>query len=322
MKSRVVGAPRVPTLALVLITAALIGGNYVALKEALRYAQPISLTAARVVLGGLSLLGFALLRGERLPRRARDLAGIAVVSLCISTASSLLLALGTRRVTAGVAALTTSTMPLFAALLAIPALKEVPKRLGTLGLVIGVLGAAVLASPALTGHTSGTGIALLLGATFTWACGVVVQKWWNLTAVSPVMLVAVQLLFSALTMTVLALIFEGTHGLHAARGLVLPLFYASVPAMAIPFALLATVLRRAPAIQGAAVAYLIPLFGVLASRVIRGEHIDPIQLVGGVIVLVGVMAVNAGRATVVAASLAQSTEGKELASGGRVNRSS
>jgi drug/metabolite transporter (DMT)-like permease len=65
--------------------------------------------------------------------------------------------------------------------------------------------------------------------------------------------------------------------------------------MAVPFSLVATVLRRAPAYQGAAVAYLIPIFGLLASWLVRGEPLAPLELAGGTMVIGGVVLVNRPR---------------------------
>jgi drug/metabolite transporter (DMT)-like permease len=283
-------------MVLVFVTAALMGGNYVALKEALAHTTPIALTAMRAVLGGTTLLVFARLRGERVPRSRQAWTAIGAVSTCITTVSSVLLVLGTKRVPSGVAALLSATMPLCAAGLSVLVLAERPDRQARVGLAIGVGGAAVLASPALAGDTSLLGVALLLAATTAWATGVVVQKRLDVGEVSAVMFVACQLLVSAVVVGLVALVVEGIGGIDVGWGLVVPLGYSAIPAMAIPFSLIATVIRRAPAVQGAAVAYLIPLFGVLASWLVRGETLAVAELAGGALVIVGVVLVNRPRA--------------------------
>jgi drug/metabolite transporter (DMT)-like permease len=186
-------------------------------------------------------------------------------------------------------------MPLCAAALSVAVLGDRPDRQARIGLAVGVVGAAVLASPALAGNTSLAGVALLLAATTAWAGGVVVQKRYDVGEVSAVMFVACQLLVSAAVVGVVALLVEGTGGIDVSWGLALPLGYSAIPAMAIPFSLIATVIRRAPAVQGAAVAYLIPLFGVLASWLVRGETLAVAELAGGALVIVGVVLVNRPR---------------------------
>ncbi len=285
----------IPTIWLVFLTAALMGGNYVALKEALRFSGPVALTGMRGVIGALVLTAFAFSRGERFPRDAESWKAIAVASFFITTTSSLLLVYGTKKVPSGLAALLSATMPLFAALAALAILQERPDRSARAGLVTGVVGAAVLASPALAGRTSLVGVVALLGATSTWSVGVVLQKKLHTTAVSPVMFVACQLYLSAVCIWPLALVVEGTSRIHPGWGLALPLFYSAVPAMAVPFSMIATVLKRAPAYQSAAVAYLIPMFGLLASWLIRGEHLEAAELAGGALVVAGVVLVNRPR---------------------------
>ena len=62
--------------------------------------------------------------------------------------------------------------------------------------------------------------------------------------------------------------------------------------MAVTFALMATIIRHAPAAQAALPAYLIPVFGVFLAWLIRGEHLDPIELVGGALVVAGVFVLS------------------------------
>ena len=52
--------------------------------------------------------------------------------------------------------------------------------------------------------------------------------------------------------------------------------------------LFATVLRRAPAIQGAAVAYLTPFFGVVFGWFLLGDRFSLVELCGGALVIGGV----------------------------------
>jgi drug/metabolite transporter (DMT)-like permease len=126
------------------------------------------------------------------------------------------------------------------------------------------------------------------------------MKWKDFSRVTPVMLVAVQLVFSALVLIPFALVVEGTEQTEWGLDLAVPLLYASVPANALTFALLATIVRRATPTVAASTAYLIPLFGVLFGFLIRGESLGPLEIVGGVFVIAGVFvvvsAVNRGPA--------------------------
>jgi len=275
-------------LAVVILVAALIGANFTALKFALDHTTPILLAGLRTIVGGTALLGFAFFRGERLPTRAADYANIFAVSLSITTVSSGLLVFGVSRVPAGVASLIASTMPLFTAILSFFLLSAVVSRLGMTGLAVGFLGTAVLASPSLGGSAAMVGIISLVFSALAWAFGNVYMKWKDLSRVSPIMLVGVQLIMSAAVLLPFAALVEGTSDTEWGTGLLVPLLYAAIPANALTFALLATVVRRATPTQAASTAYLIPVFGVFFGWLIRGERLGLAEAVGGVLVIAGV----------------------------------
>ena len=275
-------------LAVVVLVAVLIGGNFTALKFALDHSTPLLIAGMRTVIGGTFLLGFAFLRGERFPTSRRDLFNIFMVSLSITTVSSGLLVFGVSRVTAGVASLVASTMPMFTAVLALVLMKTQISRLAGLGLAVGFAGTLVLASPSLGGGSATIGIVSLIVSAIAWAFGNVYMKWQDMTNVSPIMLVGVQLYMSAMCLIPFALVVEGTSDTEWTLGLFAPLLYAAIPANAVTFALLATVVRKATPTQAASTAYLIPLFGVFFGWLIRDERLGIVELMGGVLIIMGV----------------------------------
>jgi len=284
--------------ATVCLVAVLIGANFTALKFALDHTTPLMLAGLRTIIGGSFLLAFALLRGEKIPRRVDDLTRIFVVSLSITTLSSAFLIVGVNRVPAGVASLVSSTMPLFTAVLAFVLLGVRVNRLGSLGLAVGFAGTIILASPSLGGETAAVGIAALVFSALAWAFGTVFMKWKDFSRVTPVMLVGTQLIMSAIVLLPIALVVEGASETDWSVGLLIPLSYAAIPANAVTFALLATVVRRATPTQAAASAYLIPVFGVFFGWLIRDEILGTVEIVGGVLVVVGVYVLVSANARV------------------------
>ena len=280
-------SPRV-VMATVILIAALIGGNFSALKSALDHTTPLLLAGMRTVIGGSVLLAFALLRGERFPTRAVELRRIFVVSFSVTTVSSALLVFGVDRVPAGVASLVSSTMPLFTALLSFALLGTTVARIGVLGLGVGFAGTIILAWPSLSGETAAIGIAALALSAIAWAFGTVFLGWKDFGGVSQIMLVGVQLAMSAAILIPTALVLEGTADTEWSAGLVVPLLYASIPANAVTFTLMAVVAQRASPTQASATAYLIPMFGVLFGWLIRDEVLGRAEVVGGAFVVAGV----------------------------------
>ena len=281
-------ATPVVVLGAVVLVAMLIGGNFTALKFALDHTGPMLLAAMRTILGGTFLVSLALLRGERFPTDRTVLGRIFVVSLSITTLSSALLVFGVSRVPAGFASLMSSTMPLFTACLSVFLLRTTISRLGAIGLIVGFAGTAVLASPALDGDARLVGVLALLVSAMAWAFGTVFMKWKDFSAVSPIMLVGVQLLMSAATLLPFALIVEGAGDTDWSLGLFVPLLYAGIPANAVTFTLIATVVRRATPTQAASTAYMIPLFGVFFGWLIRDELLGFAELTGGALIVAGV----------------------------------
>ena len=265
-------------LATIVLVALLIGGNFTALKFALDHAGPLLVAAMRTVIGGSFLVGLAMLRGEPFPTDRRLLGRIFVVGLSITTISSGLLVFGVDKVAAGFASLMASTMPLFTAVLSLVLLRVRLSRNGVIGLIVGFAGTAVLASPALDGDSTLIGATALLLSAVAWAFGTVFMKWRDFSAVTPIMLVGVQLLMSACMLIPVALIVEGTGDVDWSIGLFAPLLYAAIPANAVTFALMATVVRRATPTQAAGTAYLIPVFGVFFGWLIRSERLGLIEI--------------------------------------------
>lgn len=281
-------------LGLIVLTAALIGGNFTVLKFTLDHTTPILLAAMRTVIGGTFLLALALIRGEQLPRRRDDLGNIFIVSFAITTVSSALLVFGVSRVPAGLASLMASTMPLFTAVLSWVLLRSRTTQSGQVGLLIGFAGTAVLAAPTLSGEAGALGVVALVLSALAWAYGTVHMKWKDFSRVSPGVLVGVQLYMSAAVLLPFALVVEGTAETDWSLGLLVPLLYNAIPANAITFSLMALIVKMATPTQAASTAYLIPLFGVFFGWLFRGERLGAVEGIGALLVLSGVyLVVNA-----------------------------
>jgi len=284
------------TVALVVLTALLIGLNYTVMKWALDHTTPLALAALRTTVGAPFLLAVALVRGERLPQTRQQWMAVWWISLSITTVSSGFLVLGISRLSPGLSAMLSATMPLFTALIAVLVIAEFPGRRGYFGLFIGVVGAVFLAVPAFGSGNTTLGIVFSLISSVSWAAGAVLNKRLpGALEISPLMLVALQITFSAVCLHVAVPFVEDWSETSFTWGLTLPLLYAGIPSLAVTFYLFASVLRRAPAIQGAAVAYLTPFFGVVFSWMLVGDQLGRAEMLGGLLVIVGVAVLSTDR---------------------------
>ena len=284
------------TVSLVVLTALFIGLNYTVMKWALDHTTPLALAALRTTVGAPVLLAVVMARRERFPRTREQWWAVWWISLAITTISSGFLVLGISRLSPGLAAMLSATMPLFTAMIAMLVIAELPGRRGYIGLVVGLFGAICLALPALGSGNTTLGIIFALISSVSWAIGAVLNKRLpGALAISPLMLVALQISFSAVCLHAAVPFLEDWSDTSLNWGLILPLLYAGIPSLAVTFYLFASVLRRAPAIQGAAVAYLTPFFGVLFSWVLVGDRLGRVEMVGGLLVIVGVAVLSSDR---------------------------
>ena len=284
------------TVGLVVLTALLIGLNYTVMKRALDHTTPLALAALRTTVGAPVLLAVVFIRGERLPRTRQQWAAVWWSSLSITTVSSGFLVLGISRLSTGLSAMLSAPMPLFTAIIAVVVIAEFPGRRGYFGLLIGLLGAVFLAIPTFGSGNTTLGIVFSLISSISWAAGAVLNKRVpGALEISPLMLVALQVTFSAVCLHTAVPFFEDWSETSLNWGLAIPLLYAGIPSLAVTFYLFASVLRRAPAIQGAAVAYLTPFFGVLFSWLLVGDRLGTAEMVGGLLVIAGVAVLSTDR---------------------------
>ena len=128
----------------------------------------------------------------------------------------------------------------------------------------------------------------MVGAAFTWAFGTVYLKWADFSGITATMLVAIQLVMSAVVLLPVAALVEDVGSTDWGLGLLVPLAYASFIASSVTFTLLSTITLYASPTQAASTAYLMPFFGVLIAWLIADETLGWSELFGGLLVVAGV----------------------------------
>ena len=132
----------------------------------------------------------------------------------------------------------------------------------------------------------------VLLSSLTRASGSILYKSYDLSALHPVMVVEIQLWFSALGLGIGALVLEDVTATRWSIGFVAVLGYLSVIGLALVFTLWAEILGRGSAMQASATGYLVPLFGVVAGVVVLGESLTLLEVTGGALVLAGVAIIS------------------------------
>jgi drug/metabolite transporter (DMT)-like permease len=248
------------------------GINWPAMKVAVAEVPPFTFRTICLLAGGAALLALCRLAGLSLRIGRREIGPLVVVTLFNITFWHMLSAFGLQHMAAGRASIIAFTMPLWAALLAVPLLGE---KLGPsilAGLAVGLAAMAVLVAPEWTAILADpVGPLCMLAAAVSWAIGTIALKrfrWLMPIAV----LSGWQLFLGGLPVTVGALIFDG--GFDPANvslsAWLATLYAASIPIVFCHWAWF-RVVTIFPAVVAAVGTLAIPVVGVLSSVVVLGE---------------------------------------------------
>jgi drug/metabolite transporter (DMT)-like permease len=201
----------------------------------------------------------------------------------------LLINLGLERTSAGAGSLLISLEGVFVAMLAVVLLRERVARATVIALALGIGGAALVAAPHGGGESTVAGNLLVVAGSLAAAGYVVLAR--RLAGTAPALEVTRwQFAFGAVLVIPLAAIewLGGGSGL-ATAGLEhwLAGALAGVLGGAVAFLLYNIAIERVQASTAGAVLNLIPVFGLIAAVGVLGERLEPLQLVGGAIIITG-----------------------------------
>lgn len=287
----------------VLVTATFfMASSFVAGKILLHAIPPFSLVGWRFLTAAAVTfpLALAVTRGAQpgpgsaaVPGSLRSVLAVLSIGLLQTAAVLGLTFLALRSITAGEASILLFTNPIWVAALAPIFLHEHLSVIRVAGLVLGIVG-VVLAMGAPHGLSGFQGDLLVLVASLAWATSTIITKrlhvamnaWW---------LNFWQMLVGAFVLLGVA------HLLHQSWPGTLSLSdwawfaWLAIPGSTLSFGLWFTALRWGGAATTSSYLFLVPLFSVLLAFIILGEHIMPIQILGGILVGASLYLVNSAR---------------------------
>lgn len=272
------------------------GVNFTVIKAALQDFPPLVFTAVRY--GGAAVLLLIALRFLEGPApigvptiSKRDLPTLVVLGLLGHTAYQVFFIAGLARTTAGNASLILAMSPIFVGLLSVALGLERPTARMWLGLVVAFAGLLALIAGR-DGVTLGlhtlTGDLLVLISTACWAAYTVFSRP-MLERASPLWLTTVTL-FLGLPFLLIA----GAPELArmswasvspASWGAVV---FSSVFALALSYVIWYRSVRVVGGVRTAALGNLIPVVALITARIVLGEPLGVLQIIGGAVVLLGV----------------------------------
>ncbi|MET0884992.1 MAG: DMT family transporter [Mycetocola sp.] len=251
---------------------------------------PVGLSLIRLVVAALALVIMALFTKVRLPAR-RDLLLIIAASFFGMTAYQLLLNTGELFVPAGTASIIVAAAPLVSVAIAAVAFKEKLSAVRIIGSAVAIAGVCIvcLARASLT----------LSAAVWIIVAAMVVQGVYH--PLSRLLLrrysaleVATYAMVAGTVMTLPLLPINWSQLMSASGAAWIGAMYLGLLPSALGFVLWGYAVARMPVVTSTSLLYLVPAVAVLMSFLWLGEIPLTSEIVGGVIVIVGVAAISQG----------------------------
>ncbi len=266
---------------LLVLLSVIWGGSYLFIGIAVKELSPIVIVLARVVIAALSLLALLVLTGTALPRGREPWIAIVGLSIFNNIVPFLLIVTGQTMITAGLASVINATSPLFGvAFLALSGVEPLMARKVT-GILIGIVGVAVLKGWTIFGAGSQSlGILLCLGAAASYGLGSLWTKL-KLKGISPLSAATSQLLCSAVIMSVIAFAFDHPASLlDASLPSWLALLGLSLLATSFAYLIFFRVVERAGPANVLLVTMMIPASAILMGYLVLDETLEAREILG------------------------------------------
>ncbi|MBM3603363.1 MAG: DMT family transporter [Alphaproteobacteria bacterium] len=195
---------------------------------------------------------------------------------------------------AGLASIIAATMPLMVAALGWSLMGDRLRPMGVGGLVLGVVGVAIIMGARLQGGSDLTGIAMCFVAALALAVATLTVRGAS-SGGNVMMVVGLQMLVGALSLGLIAPWFETWEVAYSPR-----LIWAFLYTVIVP-GLLATwvwflLVGRIGAVRAATFHFLTPFFGVATAALLLGEALGAGDVIGVAIIMVGILAVQLSKA--------------------------
>ena len=279
---------------LLLWAAAAFGIAYVFIKLGEKSISPITEMAGRATIGFICLLIVSLVLKKDLAGHIKDMWRFLVFGILNAVILYLGLAFGEEYTAAGVSSVMVSSVPLLTFVITVFVLREESFSIsGIAGLMVGIIGLLLVVGVenVIRGDSTLKGVIILLGGFVSFAIGgVLVPKIGK--GIDPIITTTYLLGLAAIILWALSFIFE--------RPLMTPvtseniLVELGLGVISTASALLAYffLIKHSGPFFASIGLYMVPVFGVVFSFLILKENLTVFQVLGIVIVLVGVYLIN------------------------------
>jgi len=258
------------------------GASFLFIAEGLKAIGPSGVSFIRLFVGVATLAMFPAARKqvERSAWPAIALLGVLWFAFPLS-----MFPFAEQRVSSALTGMLNAAVPLFTAIVATVMAGRIPERRVLAGLAIGLIGAGLIAWPAIhEGHSSFVGVLLILAAMVSYGFAL------NLARPLQQQYGALPVVLRAQAVAVMFAAPLGVPDLLAARwtpGPFFSLLMLGVFGTGIAFVLLATAAGRIGATRASSAAFLIPPVALLLGVLIRGEYVATLSIIGSAVCVAG-----------------------------------
>ncbi|MBR0692983.1 DMT family transporter [Bradyrhizobium lablabi] len=261
------------------------GGSFFFNGVILRELPPLTLVLLRVALGAVVLL--PLLRGYKieLPRGLSAWAPFFAIGLFNNVLPFSLIVMGQTHISSGLASILNATTPLFTVIVMAAAGEERLQVRRVAGVIVGLIGVAILHGDAFGfGTKQGIGILLCLAAAFSYGLAALVARRLP-SRVPPLGTATFQMLASAAMMAVVAGVFDRPWQLHMPGTTTwLAVIGLATLSTALAYIVFFQILQRSGATNVMLVTLLIPVTAILLGYLVLGERISTREVIGALVI--------------------------------------
>lgn len=271
------------------------GSSFAWIKIAVEEIPPATLVAWRMTLGAIGMLALLAVMRVRMPSGWRAWAPLVVLGTVNAAIPIFLISWGEQYVDSGTAAVLNSLVPIFSLVIAGVVLRTEPVtglRIG--GLVLGFIGAALLASRELDLRANESGLigalAVVLAAV-SYAVGASYARH-RIERTHRYVAAAGTLIFAALDMWILALLADGGVIIPVQADTILAVVWLGILGSFVAYVLFFFLIEQLGATMASMVTYLFPVVGVAIGVLLLGERMDPRLAIGTLLVVAGIIVVS------------------------------
>lgn len=305
------------TWGLFLLLSFIWGSSYLFIKIGLDEGMaPLTLVAVRTLLGTAFLALVMRWQGARVPRAARTWLLMGIVGLTNIVIPYALITWGELYISSGMAGILTAMVPLFTVVLASLVLHDepvTPTRVG--GLAIGFGGVVLLALPSIVGDggegrlLAVAGMVAVALAALSYAVAVVhtrkrlsgkpvmTESDGSMRAPTSLEIAFGQVFVGMLVITPLAVLFErpagGLLALPSSSEAFFAMVWLGLAGTGVAYLLYFAIIARWGATRATLITYVMPVVAIALGFAVLGERLQALELFGAVLIIGGVVLVNA-----------------------------